>query len=105
MAATEPRTEQEVRAAIRDERHGLASSLEELRTEIEHATNLDAKLSGVLPVAIAGALGAGFFLAGWWANHYRRRRRGRREARQSGSAPRARGAVWEPTAPSRGNAG
>jgi hypothetical protein len=64
MAATEPRTEQEVRAAIRDERHGLASSLEELRTEIEHATNLDAKLSGVLPVAIAGALGAGFFLGG-----------------------------------------
>jgi hypothetical protein len=64
MAATEPRTEDEVRAAIRDERHELASSLEELRSEIEHATNLDAKLSNVLPLALAGALGAGFFLGG-----------------------------------------
>jgi hypothetical protein len=32
-------------------------------------------------------LGAGLFLAGWWGNHYRRRRQGRREARASGSVP------------------
>ena len=64
MAATEPRTETEVRAAIRDERQELAQSLHELRTELHEATALDAKLSGVLPMAVAGALGAGFFLGG-----------------------------------------
>ena len=64
MATTEPKTEAEVRAAIREERQQLASSLEELRSEIGEATNLDAKLSGVLPVALTGALGAGFVLGG-----------------------------------------
>ncbi len=32
-------------------------------------------------------VGAGLFLAGWWANHYRRRRRAQRAARSSGSVP------------------
>ncbi|HET7572949.1 MAG TPA: hypothetical protein VFJ77_09830 [Gaiellaceae bacterium] len=62
MAVTEPKSETEVRAAIREKRQQLAGSLEELRSELSEATDLDAKLSGVLPVAVAGALGAGFVL-------------------------------------------
>ena len=64
MATTEPRSEQEIRGAIREERQQLASSLDELRTELSEATNLDAKLNNALPAAVAGALGAGFFLGG-----------------------------------------
>jgi hypothetical protein len=64
MAATEHPSEQEVLSRIREERQQLASSLEELRSELNEATNLDAKLNGVLPMAVAGALGAGFFLGG-----------------------------------------
>jgi hypothetical protein len=69
-------------------------------------TRFTVRSTVVSGVGLVLMLGAGFFLAGWWANHYRRRRRGRREARASGSAPAARGpAAWEPTAPSRGSAG
>jgi hypothetical protein len=69
-------------------------------------TRFTVRSTVVSGVGLVLMLGAGFFLAGWWANHYRRRRRGRREARESGSAPAARGpAAWRPTAPSRGSAG
>lgn len=64
MAVTEPRSEQEVRAAIREERQRLASSLDELRSELSEATNLEAKLGAILPVVLAGALGTGFVLGG-----------------------------------------
>lgn len=69
-------------------------------------TRFTVRSTVVSGVGLVLMLGAGFFLAGWWANHYRRRRRGRREARESGRTPRVRGATaWEPTAPSRGSAG
>jgi len=49
-------------------------------------------------------IGAGVFLAGWWINHYRRRRRGLRAARSSGSIPvQRRDPAWEPTAPTSGS--
>lgn len=69
-------------------------------------TRFTVRSTVVSGVGLVLMLGAGFFLAGWWANHYRRRRRGRRQARSSGRTPVARGpATWEPTAPSRGSAG
>lgn len=61
MAATE---ELEVREQIRKERTALADSLDELRGELGEATDVAAKLGGVLPMAVAGAAGAGFVLAG-----------------------------------------
>jgi hypothetical protein len=61
MAATE---EMEVREQIRKERTALADSLDELRGELGEATDVGAKLGGVLPMAIAGATGAGFVLSG-----------------------------------------
>jgi len=61
MAATE---ELEVREQIRRERTALAESVEELRGELGEATNVAGKLDGVLPAAVAGAVGAGFVLGG-----------------------------------------
>ena len=61
MAATE---ETEVREQIRKERRQLAESLDELRGEIGEATDVAGKLGGVLPLAVAGALGAGFVYGG-----------------------------------------
>ena len=61
MAATE---EMEVREQIRKERTALADSLDELRGELGEATDVAARLGGVLPLAAAGAAGAGFVLGG-----------------------------------------
>ena len=61
MAATE---EMEVREQIRKERTALADSVDELRGELGEATDVAGKLGGVLPVAVAGAVGAGFVLGG-----------------------------------------
>lgn len=64
MAVTEPRSEGDVRQAIRQERHLLADSLDELRCELHEATDLGGKLGGVLPLAVLAALAAGFVLGG-----------------------------------------
>jgi hypothetical protein len=64
MATTEPRSEQEIRGAIREERRQLADSLDELRSELGEATDLDGKLTAVLPAALAGALLLGFLRGG-----------------------------------------
>jgi len=64
MAATEPRTEAEIRAAIREERQQLAESVEELRSDLGEATNLGAKLGRNLVLVAGGALAAGFVLGG-----------------------------------------
>jgi hypothetical protein len=64
MAVTEPRGESDVRQAIRQERHLLADSLDELRGELHEATDLGAKLGGVLPLAVVAAIAAGFVLGG-----------------------------------------
>ncbi len=67
MATTEPTDELEVRRAIREERQRLAESLDELRGELGTGPlkqGLEERLQAVFPVAAAGALGAGFVLAG-----------------------------------------
>jgi Protein of unknown function (DUF3618) len=67
MAATASangRTPDTVRREIEAERLQLATAVEQLRDGIGEATNVAAKLRSRLPVVAAGALGAGFFLAG-----------------------------------------
>jgi hypothetical protein len=60
----EPRTEAQVRSEIEAQRNELAASVEVLRGEIEEATDIAGKLSAKLPLVAAGALGAGFVVAG-----------------------------------------
>jgi len=55
------RTLEQVRTEIEAEREQLASAVDTLRSE---ATNIRAKLRSKLPVVAAGALGAGFVVAG-----------------------------------------
>jgi hypothetical protein len=64
MAATNNRTMEAVRRDIAVERDQLAGAVEDLRTGLGEATNVKAKLRDHLPVVAAGALGAGFFMAG-----------------------------------------
>jgi hypothetical protein len=64
MAVTEPRSEDEVRAAIRAEREQLAESVEELRSELGQATDIGAKLGRNLLLVAGAALAAGFVLGG-----------------------------------------
>ena len=58
------RTPETVRSEIEAEREQLASAVEELREGLGEATNVAGKLRANLPTVAAGALGAGFFLAG-----------------------------------------
>jgi hypothetical protein len=66
MAATSlnGRTPETVRREIESERTQLAHAVEELREGLGEATDVAGKLRAKLPVVAAGALGAGFFLAG-----------------------------------------
>ena len=56
------RTPETIRSEIQVERDRLAQAVEELREGFGDATT--GKLRARLPAAAAGALGAGFFLAG-----------------------------------------
>jgi hypothetical protein len=58
------RTLEQVRREIEAERDQLASAVDTLRSEIGEATDIGAKLRSKLPVVAAGALGAGFIVAG-----------------------------------------
>ncbi|HUQ21427.1 MAG TPA: hypothetical protein VM049_00265 [Gaiellaceae bacterium] len=58
------RTPDTVRREIETERHELETAVEQLREGLGDATDVTGKLRGKLPVVAAGALGAGFFLAG-----------------------------------------
>lgn len=58
------RTAETVRREIEAERRELADAVEQLRDGIGEVTDVTAKLRSKLPVVAAGALGAGFFLAG-----------------------------------------
>lgn len=58
------RTPETVRREIEAERRELATAVEQLRDGLGDATDIAGKLSSKLPVVAAGALGAGFFLAG-----------------------------------------
>ena len=62
--ADDGRTPEDVKRDIARERDLLAGSVEELRTELSGAADVGGKLRANLPVAAAGAAGAGFFLAG-----------------------------------------
>ena len=58
------RTSEAVRREIEIEQKQLESAVEQLKEGLGDATDVAAKLRGKLPVVAAGALGAGFFLAG-----------------------------------------
>jgi Protein of unknown function (DUF3618) len=63
-ATTNGRTPEEVRREIEHEREELATAVEQLRDELGEATDIGGKLRARLPAVAAGALGAGFVLAG-----------------------------------------
>jgi hypothetical protein len=85
MAAGNSRTTEEVRRELESERERLALAVDSLRSEVKEATNVSAKLRGNLPIVAAGALGAGFFLAGGVGATmrllFRRGREGKEKAR------------------------
>jgi hypothetical protein len=58
------RTPETVRRELEAERRQLETAVEQLREGLGDATDLTGRLRGKLPVVAAGALGAGFFLAG-----------------------------------------
>jgi Protein of unknown function (DUF3618) len=64
MAARNSRSPEQVRRDIEAEREQLASAVDELRDGIGEATDLTGKIRARLPLVAAGALGAGFVLAG-----------------------------------------
>jgi len=63
-ASLNGRTSETVRREIEHERQELATAIEQLRDGIGEVTNVTAKMRANLPVVAAGALGAGFLLAG-----------------------------------------
>jgi hypothetical protein len=63
-ATANGRTPETVRREIASEREQLATAVEQLREGIGEAADVAGRLRARLPVAAAGALGAGFFLAG-----------------------------------------
>jgi hypothetical protein len=64
MAAGNSRTTEQVRHELETERERLAEAVDVLRSEVKEATDVRSKLREHLPVAVAGAAGVGFFLAG-----------------------------------------
>jgi hypothetical protein len=58
------RTPETIRREIEAERRELATAVEQLREGLGEVTDVAGKLRSNLPVVAAGALGAGFFLAG-----------------------------------------
>jgi hypothetical protein len=58
------RTAETVRREIELERRELAVAVEQLRDGLGDAADIGGKLRARLPVVAAGALGAGFFVAG-----------------------------------------
>jgi hypothetical protein len=64
MAEQNGRSATEVRHDIEQERRQLAAALDQLRGEIGQAADVTAKLRAKLPVAVMGALVAGFVVAG-----------------------------------------
>ena len=62
--AENQRSPEQVRQEIEGRREELAQAVEQLRSEIGRAADVRSKLQAKLPAVAAGALGAGFFLAG-----------------------------------------
>jgi hypothetical protein len=63
-AGDNSRTTDDVRRDLEAEREQLASAAESLRDSLGEATDITGKLRAKLPVVAAGALGAGFLVAG-----------------------------------------
>ena len=63
-ASRNGRTPEVVRREIEREKVEFETAVEQLKNGLGDATDVTAKLRGKLPVVAAGALGAGFFLAG-----------------------------------------
>lgn len=85
MAATNNRTTEDVRRDIATERDQLADAVDDLRAGLGEATDVAGKLRARLPVVAAGALGAGFVVAGGIGATmrllFRRGREGKEKAR------------------------
>jgi hypothetical protein len=64
MAAGNSRNAEQVRRDIEAEREQLAEAVEDLRGGLAQVTNVGARLRARLPLVAAGAMGAGFVLAG-----------------------------------------
>jgi hypothetical protein len=64
LSSSNGRTPEVIRREIASEREALADAVEHLREGLGEATDIAGKLRANLPVVAAGALGAGFFLAG-----------------------------------------
>ena len=64
VVSSNGRTPDTVRREIEAEREQLAHAVEALREGLGEVTDVTARLRDKLPVIAAGALGAGFFLAG-----------------------------------------
>ena len=64
MADADRRNPEDVRQEIASERERLADAVESLRAGLEEITDVRGKLGANLPIVAAGALGAGFLLAG-----------------------------------------
>jgi hypothetical protein len=62
--ATDPRDTESIRREIEHERNELARSVDQLRANVKEATDVRSKVAAHLPVVAAGALAAGFVLAG-----------------------------------------
>jgi hypothetical protein len=63
-ASRNGRTPDRVRAELEAERRELAEAVDQLREELGEATDVAGRMRSRLPAVAAGALGAGFFLAG-----------------------------------------
>jgi uncharacterized protein DUF3618 len=63
-ASRNGRTPEAVRRDIEAEQKELEAAVEQLKEGLGDVTDVAGKLRGKLPVVAAGALGAGFFLAG-----------------------------------------
>ena len=83
--STNNRTTEEVRRDIAAERDRLADAVEDLRAGLGEATDIGGKLRARLPMVAAGALGAGFLIAGGIGATarllFRRGREGKEKAR------------------------
>jgi len=64
MGTRNGRSAEDVRRDIAAERDQLASAVDDLRSGLGEATDVAGKLRANLPVAAAGAVSAGFVLAG-----------------------------------------
>jgi len=62
--ADNSRTPEQIRVEIEGERDQLTGAVDSLRTKIAEVTDVRAKVRAKLPMVAAGALGAGFVLAG-----------------------------------------